>query len=73
MEMVVNTLIEILLNKAKGTIEKSMLGRIRDNKHVKCVGNKTNPSDNISLLPHKDGIYQYCCTQAVFSKYLCCT
>lgn len=32
-----------------------MLGRIRDNKYIKCVGNKTNPKDDISLLLHKDG------------------
>lgn len=43
MQMIINTLIETLLNKAKAIIEKSMLGRIRDNKYVKCVGNKTNP------------------------------
>lgn len=43
MEMVINTLVDTLLNKAKAIIEKSVLGRIRDNKYVKCVGNKTNP------------------------------
>lgn len=43
MEMIINTLVDTLLNKAKAIIEKSMLDRIRDNKHVKCVGNKTNP------------------------------
>lgn len=34
MEIIINTLIETLLNKTKGTIEKSMLDRIRDNKYI---------------------------------------
>lgn len=32
-----------------------MLSKFRDNKCVKCVGNKTSPKDDISLLLHRDG------------------
>lgn len=33
-EIIINTLVETLLNKAKAITEKSMLGRIRDDKYV---------------------------------------
>lgn len=33
-EIIINTLVETLLNKVKAITEKSMLGRIRDDKYV---------------------------------------
>lgn len=55
MEKTINTLADTLLHKAKAIKERTMLDRIRDDKYVKCVDNKTNPKDDINLLLHKDG------------------
>lgn len=54
MKKTIKTLANMVLHKAKAITEKTILGRIRDNTYFKCVGNKTNSKDDMSLLLHKD-------------------